>query len=58
MPVVVNEFEVVPGTPATPPQNAPAGTPTEPPPDPAKAEAELERALRHLHIRTARLHAT
>ena len=54
MAVVVNEFEVV--NPPAPQERMPA--PPEPAaPDPAKAEEELERTLRHLHARAARLHA-
>lgn len=58
MPVLVNEFEVV--NPPPPPagqdqQPAPDAAAT---PDPIKAEEELERNLRHLHARAARLHAT
>jgi hypothetical protein len=59
MPVVVNEFEVVPGAPA---QNAPptAEGPQQEPPahDPAKAEEELVRSMRRLQTRAMRLHAS
>lgn len=55
MAVVVNEFEVVSAPPPQQQTQAPAVKP--PPPDPALAEEELERALRNLHARAARLHA-
>lgn len=55
MAVVVNEFEVVS---APPPREAePPAAPASSAPDPAKAEDELARMLRHLHQRAARLHA-
>jgi hypothetical protein len=59
MPVVVNEFEVVPGTPPNPTgASAPDQQQQPPPPDPTKAEEELERTLRRLHDRATRLHAS
>jgi hypothetical protein len=58
MPVVVNEFEVVPGG-AAPAQNPQPPAESQPPaPDPTKAEEELARSLRRLQTRALRLHAS
>ena len=59
MAVVVDEFEVVPGAPASQgPAAGPDAQSQGQPPDPIKAEEELERSLRRLHGRAARLHAS
>ena len=58
MPVVVNEFEVVPGAPPNPTAASAPDQQQPPPPDPTKAEEELERTLRRLHARATRLHAS
>jgi hypothetical protein len=57
MPVVVNEFEVVPEA-APPSENGAGGQQQPPSPDPTKAEEELERSLRRLQARAIRLHAS
>jgi hypothetical protein len=58
MAVVINEFEVV-TAPSGGQEGDPSGPPPpSPPPDPARAQEELERALRQLHARAARVHAS
>lgn len=58
MAVVVDEFEVVPGAAPAPPQGAPQAAAAATPADPVKAEEDLERATRRLHLRVERLRAT
>jgi hypothetical protein len=61
MPVVVNEFEVVPGGEAPAPSATPAAGESQQQqhqPDPTKAEEELVRSLRRLEARALRLHAS
>jgi hypothetical protein len=60
MPVVVNEFEVVPGGEAPAQSAAPAAGESQQQhqPDPTKAEEELVRSLRRLEARALRLHAS
>jgi hypothetical protein len=58
MPVVVNEFEVVPAPEATPAPATASPQPPSAPLTPASLREEIERMLRRRELRRARLEAS